>query len=82
MLCWPAKSSRSALSFLEMEGASRPLGFPLDTSCHALENWKQRCEGPKERDRERERDIYIYIYVVKLLSGPSLGISGVIIWAK
>ena len=26
--------------------------------------------------------IYIYIYAVKLLSGPSLAISGVIIWAK
>ena len=32
--------------------------------------------------------LYIYaiitpqLYVVKLLSGPSLGISGVIIWAK
>ena len=25
---------------------------------------------------------YIYIYAVKLLSGPSLAISGVIIWAK
>ena len=27
-------------------------------------------------------DIYIYIYAVKLLSGPSLAILGVIIWAK
>ena len=26
--------------------------------------------------------IYIYIYAVKLLSGPSLAILGVIIWAK
>ena len=26
--------------------------------------------------------IYIYIYAVKLLSGPSLGVSKVIIWAK
>ena len=26
--------------------------------------------------------VYIYIYAVKLLSGPSLAISGVIIWAK
>ena len=26
--------------------------------------------------------IYIYIYAVKLLSGPSFAISGVIIWAK
>ena len=25
---------------------------------------------------------YIYIYAVKLLSGPSLGVSGVIIWSK
>ena len=25
---------------------------------------------------------YIYIYAVKLLSGPSLGVSKVIIWAK
>ena len=33
-------------------------------------------------EREREREIYIYIYAVKLLSGPSLAILGVIIWAK
>ena len=26
--------------------------------------------------------MYIYIYAVKLLSGPSLGVSKVIIWAK
>ena len=29
-----------------------------------------------------EQTTYIYIYAVKLLSGPSLGFSKVIIWAK
>ena len=38
--------------------------------------------GPLAGDREKRTDIYIYIYAVKLLSGPSLAISGVIIWAK
>ena len=41
-----------------------------------------------ERERQIEREIYICIhtqkaiYVVKLLSGPSLGVSGVVIWSK
>ena len=38
---------------------------------------KQEAKAPK---KNRERDIYIY--AVKLLSGPSLGVSGVIIWSK
>ena len=47
-------------------------------------NKHRQRQTESERARERERDIYICICVcfVKLLSGPSLGVSGVIIWSK
>ena len=37
--------------------------------------------GPKKAPKSNTT-AYIYIYTVKLLSGPSLGVSGVIIWSK
>ena len=43
---------------------------------------RDRAEDGGWRDRERCMYIYIYMYAVKLLSGPSLAILGVILWAK
>ena len=39
-------------------------------------------EAPLDCNRHYNAYIYIYIHAVKLLSGPSLGFSTVIIWAK
>ena len=60
-------------------------------ACHAARPIFERMPGSIIERLKRKKNtpfsnitkyIYIYIYAVELLSGPSLGVSKVIIWAK
>ena len=62
--------------YLDPRQTSR-IAFATACPCQRVSNAALANEHKK-----LEKKIYIYIYAVKLLSGPSFAISGVIIWAK